>query len=63
MLKKNKMFQFDHIIHIYSIPSQSLLPSPLKPKDFTSQTKHLCVYTLARIGIKYRKEIHCFVFK
>ena len=41
-----KQFQCDNMIHIYSIPSQSLLTSPLSPKDFTSpkETLNMCVY-------------------
>ena len=34
------------MIHIYSIPSQPLLPSPLSPKGFTSpkETLNMSVY-------------------
>ena len=38
-----KRFQCDHMIHIYSIPSQSLLPSPLKLKCITSPNEKLNV--------------------
>ena len=44
--KKNrfKLFQCDHMIYIYSIPSQFLLPSHLQPKYITSPNKTLtCV--------------------
>ena len=42
---KFKLFQCDHMIYIYSIPSQFLLPSPLKPKYITSpnETLTLCL--------------------
>ena len=45
-VKKIK-FQFNQMIHTYFIiPSKSLLPSPLKPQDFTSSNEPLnvCVY-------------------
>ena len=39
-----KLFQCDHMIYIYSIHSQFLRPSPLKPKYITSPNKTLtCV--------------------
>ena len=37
---KKARFECDHMIHIYSIPSQSLLPSPLKPNE----TLNVCAY-------------------
>ena len=36
-----KLFQWDPMIYIYSIPSQFLLPSPLKPKYITSPNETL----------------------
>ena len=41
---KFKQFQCDHMFHPYSIPFQSLLPSHLKPKDFTSPNKTLNLF-------------------
>ena len=39
-----KLFQCNHMIFISSIPSPSLLPSPLKPKYITSPNETLtCV--------------------
>ena len=39
-----KLFQCDHMIYIYSIPSQFLLPCPLKPKYITPPKETLmCV--------------------
>ena len=53
MTNKNrfKLFQSDHMINIYSIPSQFLLPSPLKPKYIITPNKTLmCV---CRFDITY----------
>ena len=67
IVKKTKfnLFQCDHMIHIYSIPSPSLLPSPLKPKTLHLQTKHFTsvadLTSLVYFSINYRMEIHFFV--
>ena len=51
--KRFKQFQCDYMIHIYSIPSQSLLSSPLNPKNFTSPNKtlNICVCRFDRTCI------------
>ena len=61
MYVKKAKFQCYHIIHLYSVPSQSHLPSPINPYDFTSPNESLnvCEYcvsvdltSLARIWYK-----------
>ena len=68
-MSKNR-FQCNYMNHPYSIPFQSLEPSPLKPQDFTSPNKTLnvcvCVLCECRLhiyGTNFRMEINFFVFK
>ena len=57
---KFKLFQCDHLIYIYSKPSQFLLPSPLRPKYITSPNDHLtcvcivCAYLTSLLYIWYK---------
>ena len=61
-----KWFQCNHMIHIHSIPSHFLLPSPLKPKYITPQNETVtCVSadftSLADIYYKLNGNTHLYV--